>query len=429
MDKFIAFLFIIVLAILADIAFFNMDQVTITIYNNHLYTLPKVALIIISSTIGALFVSFVFFLSGTKRYIRNKQTQKKRKTEEKINNSYSKALQYMAFGNKPDEAVVHFNNVLKEDSSHILSLIRLGDIYLEKDDLKKAGEYYQKARNLDSENREVLLKLTILKEKAGQINDALALVEDILSIDSNDISAIYKKREFFESLSKWDDLVYLQKTILKRKSSDEEKEIENRLLIGYEYEYGRQSLENNELEKSKKAFKTALKTDKFFIPAHLGMAEVILTEGNAEEAVNYLEKTYSQVKSIILLIRLEDLLINTGEPSRLLRIYRNAITEEPDRDTLKLFLGKLYYRLEMLDDAMDVLNSVDSGMFFQETCKLRGSIYLKRNQYEDAAQEFLKVLDMKSALHIPYSCSNCDYLSLEWSGRCPECKKWNTYGF
>ncbi len=78
-----------------------------------------------------------------------------------------------------------------------------------------------------------------------------------------------------------------------------------------------------ELEKAKKAFRTVLRIDKDFVPATLGLAEVLLREGESEEAVNTLEKSYEQTSSMIALARLEDLLINLGEPARLIRIYKN----------------------------------------------------------------------------------------------------------
>ncbi len=83
----------------------------------------------------------------------------------------------------------------------------------------------------------------------------------------------------------------------------------------------------------------------------------------------------------------------------------------------------------MLDDAVDVLNSIDQSVFLPELYKLKASIYLKRNQNAQPVEEFLKIIDMKKILYIPYSCSNCRFSSEQWTGRCPSCKKWNTYYF
>ena len=173
-----------------------------------------------------------------------------------------------------------------------------------------------------------------------------------------------------------------------------------------------------------------VRLEKDFVPATLGLAEVLLREGETEEAINLLEKSYEETFSMIILARLEDLLINVGEPGRLLRIYKNSLSRNRQNPSIKFFLGKLYYRLEMIDDAFDTLLSIDTGSTsYPEFYQLMGSLYLKRHQPEKAVEEFRKALDMKVALKIPYCCKECGNASSEWSGRCDSCKKWNTLQF
>ncbi len=426
MGKFLTFFFIIFLGILGYFAVLNTETVTIALTESTIYELPKIALIIISSTIGALLMFFIYFVKDTRRFIRAKQMEKHKRKEEQVNLFYSKAIHFL-LGKKVDEAVSQLQHALRENPDHIQSLLRMGDICMQRSDFRSAFEYLQKAKSLDPENIETLFYLIRLRESSDQMNDALDTVDDILDIEPDNLSALYKKRELLERLSQWDDLVNLQKTLIKLKHDEREQEEEKLNLVGYKYEYGRQCLENNEIEKAKKAFKTILRLERGFIPAHLGIAEVMLREDHTEEAINYLEKTYEQTNALILLARLEDLIINTGEPARLIRIYRNSISEQPDNDLLKLLQGKLYYRLEMIDDALDVLNSVDPGVTYSELYKLRGGIYLKRNQYESAIEEFLKVIDMRKALWLPYCCSHCGYSVEGWSGRCPSCRRWNSF--
>jgi tetratricopeptide (TPR) repeat protein len=156
---------------------------------------------------------------------------------------------------------------------------------------------------------------------------------------------------------------------------------------------------------------------------------VLLIEGESEEAINLLEKSYEQTSSMIVLLRLEDLLINVGEPLRLIRIYKNNISRKPHDTTLKFFLGKLFYRLEMIDDAFETLSSIDTGGFtYPELYQLMGNIYMKRNQIDKAVHEFKNALDLsKCAFSLSYICKKCGSTSTEWSGRCPDCKRWDTH--
>jgi lipopolysaccharide biosynthesis regulator YciM len=428
MVRFITFSFILLLSVLFYLMLLNPDYVRIYLTPEVSYKLPLIALITISCSSGALFMFFIFFAKDTRRFIQTQKMHRKLRKEERVNNYYSKAINYM-LSKRGEDAALQFNNALKENPGHVPSLLKLGDLCQQRNDLRKAEEFYRRASRLDVENTEAVLKIVHLKRLQGGIHEALELIDKTLTLFPTNAAAFYARRELLEELSRWDELALLQKTSIRMASGDAEQAAEQAALTGYEYEYGRQSIEAGDVEKARKAFKSALKSDRAFIPAHLGYVETMVSEGDTEEAANYLEKAYEETRSIILLIRLEDLLINLGEPSRLIRFYRNAVNAAPSDDMLKLFQAKLYFRLEMHDDALDILGGLDPGLFHPEVSKLKGGIYLKRNEYGPAIEEFLKVLDLRDSAHIPYDCSHCGHASPEWSGRCPQCKRWNTYGF
>lgn len=429
MGKISILIFILFLAVLAFFAMDNKEITTIKIPFGDVYELPKIALIILSSAVGALFMFFVFAVRDTKQFIDRWQYQKKKKQDIKANDLYSSALNFLLSHNEA-EAKEALEEILAEDPGHIDALLRLGDIYAAEGDYQKANSYYQKAKNINAGNLETLFAIEGLMEKSSRWAEALKCLDEILDIDNANLTAMYKKRDILETLGRWDDLIDLQKTILKHEHTEKDRQREHQNLIGYKYEYGRYSLENNQMEKAKKAFKTVLRIDKDFIPATLGIAEVMLGEGETEGAVNLLEKTYESTNSNIVLARLEDLLISIGEPARLIRIYKNSISKNPDDQVTKFLLGKLFYRLEMVDDAFETLIGIDTGgASYPELHHLLGSLYMRKNQPEEAVREFKKVIDFKKTLRLPYCCKNCGQTSEEWSGRCPACKHWNTYKF
>ncbi|MGE5893708.1 MAG: tetratricopeptide repeat protein, partial [bacterium] len=320
--------------------------------------------------------------------------------------------------------------ILKESPEHIDSLLKMGSIKSHAREYSAAFNYYKRAYSIDPSRPETLFALADVKEASGAYPDALVYVDEILEMYEDNVRALYRKRELLEKMEKWDDIVYLQRKIIKMKKSDKGRAREQEKLLGYKYEQGRYSLENGEFEKAQKTFQTVLRLDKKFIPAHLGLAEVMLREGNADDAVNYLENGYLQTRSLIVLARIEDMLINLDEPGRLISIYRTALLKEPDSVPLKLMLGKLYHRLEMLDDALEVLQSIDySGTGSPEIAKILGNIYLKRHEPQKAAQQFKKAIDMRRAFRVPYCCAICGFFAVDWAGRCPSCKNWNTYQF
>ncbi|MEW6109742.1 MAG: tetratricopeptide repeat protein [Nitrospirota bacterium] len=429
MGKLSILIIVLFLAALAVFSIDNTEVTTVKVPFDGIYEIPKIALIALSSAIGFLVTLFVFTVRDTKRFIDNWQYQRKQKQEIKVQELYSKALNFLLAHNE-DEARDALEGILKEEPNHINALLRLGDIHSSENNYQAANSYYQKAKGINPQNLETLFALENLMEKTDRWSEALKYLDDILDLDDSNLTAMYRKRNILEKQGRWDDLVSLQKAILKHEHSEKDKRRENNNLVGYKYEYGRYSLENNQLEKAKKAFKTVLRIEKDFIPAVLGIAEVMLREGESEEAINFLEKTYDNTSSKIVLARLEDLLISLGEPARLIRIYKNSISKNPNDPVIKFFLGKLFYRLEMIDDAFETLTGIDTGgASYPELYQLLGNLYIRRNQPDKAVIEFKRVIDIKRSLRLPYCCTNCGYKSEEWSGRCQNCKQWSTYQF
>lgn len=426
MGKIAILFFLVFLAILGLFAVENKDIISVKIPFGSFYEIPKIALILLATTLGALTVLAIFFVRDTKRVIDNLQHQKRQKKEAKIQEFYSKALNAILV-DKEEDARNALGEILKEDPEHIDALLRFGDISLNNGDYQTAFEYYKKARDINSKNLQALFSIETALEKMQRYNDALKYLEEILDIDSGNLTALYRKRTILEKNEKWDELLSLQKTIFKLHHNESDKQKEAHRISGYRYEYARASLENGELEKAEKSFRTILKMDNSFIPAYLGIAEIMLTKGETEEAINFLEKAYEQLQSIIILARIEDILINVGEPGRLIRFYKNAIAKSRDNG-LKFLLGKLYYRLEMVDDAIEILDSIDTTVFsIPEMHSLKGELYMKRNHIQKALDEFRMACGIKRPFMIQYCCSNCNFRSEDWLGRCPKCTEWNTY--
>jgi tetratricopeptide (TPR) repeat protein len=138
-------------------------------------------------------------------------------------------------------------------------------------------------------------------------------------------------------------------------------------------------------------------------------------------------KGYDTTSSIVLLVRLEDHFIAVGEPGTIINLYQKAIQKDQRDPKLQFFLAKLYYRLEMIDYAFETVNAIDTTAFdYPDLHILLGNIYERRTEYDKAAEEFKKALKVEKPLSVSFCCSNCNYTSKDWIGRCPECKSWNT---
>jgi tetratricopeptide (TPR) repeat protein len=407
---------------------FNPGTITVNLLPSKSYDIAKSTFFLLALAIGAGITFFLYLLRDVKRFLRGLRVQREQKKRLKIQELYTKGLNSL-LAKRNAEAITFFQKVLSIDPNHVNTLLRMGISQLREKNYQEAILLHQKALGLDPDNQEVMFSLAADYEEAKRFDDALAMYTKILSMDSSNLTALMKMRDLYQRLNNWGDLSETQRKLLASPLMPSEQEVEHRRLVGFRYEMGRSMLEAGDLERARKIFRGVIKLDKDFTPAFLGLGEVYLEEGKVTDAAELWEKAYKMTSSTLLLLRLEDLYLKQGEPGKAIEIYTQAVHWKPQDNSLKFFLGKLYYRLEMIDEAFDILSTVDWGdKDFPDVHKLLGNIYLRRGSLGLAASEFKKALGFKKQIIIPYVCSNCELRTTDWSGRCPNCGKWNTFG-
>lgn len=427
MGKLTVFFIIVFLVIVGMLAFLNKGEIELTVWKDVTYSVPVIALILISTASGILAMTILVAIRDARRYIDSWQLQREQKKEKKITESYAKGLDAFHAA-RYEEASELFGRVIEEEPSHFDALIRMGDIYLKTGEYAMAKESYIKAREIRPKNIEVILALERVAAAQRKWTESLKYLDQILDIDSENIKILGQKRKIFEDTGRWDELVEIQQKLLKCKLSEDQEKEENERLLGYKYESARHSLENRDIEKAIKTLKAILKADGHFTAAYATLADAFLTEGNAKEAATVLINGYEEVSSLVLLAKLEDLYISEGEPGTIIDFYQKAIQQDQKNTVLQFLLAKLYYRLEMIDYAYDTVNSIDAPAFDDQAYHtLLGCIYERRSQHEESVEELKKALHAEDHLLVPFCCSQCGHSSIDWFGRCPGCQSWNSF--
>jgi len=426
--------FIVTLLLIAAVIFImllrelNQGIITVNLLPTKSYDITKSTFFLSAMAFGAGIVFLLYLLRDVKRFLRGLRVQREQKKRLKVQDLYTKGLNSL-LAKRNSEAISFFQKVLAIDPNHVDTLLRMGISQLREKNPQEAVLLHQKALSLDDDNQEVMFSLATDYEEAKRYDDALGMYQNILSKDSSNLTALIKMRDLYQKLNYWDNLYETQRKLVASPLTPSEQEVEHRRLVGFKYEFGRSLLESGDLERGKKIFRGVIKLDKDFIPAYLGLGEIYLDEGKVKDAAELWEKAYKMTSSVLLLYRLEDLYLKQGEPGKAIELYTQAVSWKPQDIVIKFFLGKLYYRLEMIDEAFDILSTVDWGdKEFRDVHKLLGNIYLRRGSLGLAASEFKKALGFRKQIIIPYVCSNCDLRTNDWSGRCPNCGKWNTFG-
>jgi len=406
----------------------NPGTISVNLTPTRSQTITTSSFFLISLATGAGLIFLLYLTRDVRRFLRGLSVQREQKKRNKIQELYAKGLNALLAKRNP-EASTFFQRILNMDPNHVDTLLRMGITQLRQKNVQDAVRTHLKAWNLDRNNQEVMFSLAADYEEAKRYDEAVKMYQSIIERDPSNITAVTRLRDLYHRLNSWAELNEMQTRLVAIPLSPQEQEVEHRKLIGFKYELGRSLLERGDLEQARKVFRGVIKLDKDFIPAYLGLGEVYLEEGKAKDAAELWEKSYKMTSSIVLLLRLEDLWLKQGEPGRAIELYKLAVTWRPQDVPIKFFLGKLYYRLEMVDEAFDILTSVDWGdRELPDVHKLLGNIYLRRGSLGIAASEFKKALGFRKQIIVPYTCSNCEHKTTGWSGRCPNCGKWNTFG-
>ncbi len=419
---------IVVLVAVVWLVEINQGSITVNLTPTKSREITTASFFLLSLAAGAGLVFLLYFMRDVRRFLRGLKVQREQKKRSKIQELYTKGLNAL-LANRGPEAINFFQRVLNLDPNHVDTLLRMGITQLRQKNVQEAIRLHLKAWNLESDNQEVMFSLSADYEDAKRFDEAIKMYREILRKDPSNITTLIRLRDLYHRLNQWEELIETQARLLANPLGAQELEVEHRKLIGFKYELGRSLLEAGDLERARKVFRGVIKLDRDFVPAYLGLGEVYLEEGKQKEAGQLWEKSYKLTASVLLLHRLEDLYLKQGEPGSAIDIYKQAVTWKPQDTILKFFLGKLYYRLEMIDEAFDILTTVDWGdREYPDVHKLLGNIYLRRGSLGLAASEFKKALRFRKQVIVPYFCSNCQHRTTDWAGRCPNCGKWNTLG-
>lgn len=424
---FLLFLFLIFMAVAGYLAQLNPDKVTFFVTRDTFFEMSVTALILFSAALGGILVVLSAGVRETRNLFLNWKYARLQRKEAQIETYYTEAVNAFLAKRYRDAAFL-FEKILSLNPNHFNTLLRLGKIHRIERNFNEAIRLHRRARSLDEQNIEILLSLSRDLEEAQRFEEAIQFLKEILHLDETNLTALTRLRDLYVRLQQWEEAHPLQEKLTKLPLSEEARRKERLIFLGIKYEIGIHLMQKDQGEIARRYFKGAIKLDKGFLPAYIGLAETHIKEGRLEVAGALLEKAYQMTDHLILLHRLEDLYLEMGEPERILRVYRSAIDKDRHNSTLKFYLGKLYYRLEMIDDAFEVLAEVDTHVeYFPDLHKILGNLYLRRGDLGMAVEAFKKSLKLKKRVLVPYYCPHCDYHTIEWAGRCARCGQWNSY--
>lgn len=202
---------------------------------------------------------------------------------------------------------------------------------------------------------------------------------------------------------------------------------ESSLAQGLAYQKGVRFLEEDRPAEAAALFGELLAHEPRFIPARIMLGESELLGDREEAAIAAWRAGYTETGSPVFLQRIEDYFIEQEEPMRAIETLRATIAEAGNDLLPRFYLGRLYYRLEMLDEAAKQLGSIEERIQSSPTYHfLIGRIHHRRGDLAKAVDSYgacLRQLEVGSA---EFVCRVCQASSRDWSDSCLRCGSWNS---
>lgn len=269
--------------------------------------------------------------------------------------------------------------------------------------------------------------IPLMKAKYFEIKEENEKAIAILKEKIKDISPNLKKltiknlRNLYLKIKNFEEAIKLQEEILKEFPSEEEK----KLKICFLYELAKLLKENNKEKEALHKIQEILKESPKFTPAWVLYGDIYKEDNEEEKAISVYTEGFKNTYSAILLHKIENLFLEKEEAAKALETI-NHIRFQVEKDTIpKFFLGRLYYRLEMIDEAYKFLSSLQP--FAPNSIVLNfllGSLEERLGKSEKSLNSYKKALEKYDAVVNEYYCFNCGKSLKEWRDRCPHCEAW-----
>lgn len=422
--KFFFFLLVLFFLVYLYLSYLNPEKVKFFLGGGRVFEATLATHVAIGFLIGVSISVLTGLFFDVRRYLKTWSLRREQKRKEEVSSFLEKARYYDSKGER-DKAIDFINRAIRKVPTHEEPYLLLSQIYHSSRDFQRALEVLSLAETNVGKKESILEKRALINIEMKDYKTAEADLKEILRLNELNFTALFLLRKIYILQERWDDALNVQKTIAKHIKTAEEE----RNLLGIRFErirhiYEKGKIQNNEMVI--KELKDILSEDKRFVPAYILLAEIYEKAGKLNDAGRVYGRGYSKTGHIIFLKKMEDLYIGRGEPGVILKIYRRILELAPKDRLISFLYALLCLRLEMIGEAMDVLNQLQyEGLNIPGLYRAMAEVYIHRGDLKKAVENFSKACPTGEFI-IPFVCTNCQTPKRFWAPLCDTCFSWNT---
>lgn len=403
----------------------NLQEVTIQFTGDIAVTTTVMKLVILCVLIGVFIGLLVHLYYNMGQRVQDRRRKKQEKKDHEVNELYLEGRSRV-LSQDMKNARAKLQKALERDPKRREVAMALAEVEAAEGHLDQSRELWKKVHKEDPQEIESLLRNAQACREHGQVNDAIQAYQETLKIDKDNPKAHRGLRDLFISAARWNDAIDVQKRLIKLTSTDHA-EREKRMLVCLRYEQALEMIQGELYDKAVGELKDLSKHASNFTPAFVSLGDALLAQGKLSDAIKRWQQGYTSFEEGVFLARIEDAYLKAEDPASLLTLYRSLLKDRPKDLLLRLYFGRLALRLELIEEAVEHLQVVESsGVQFAMLHQLLADAYARRDQKDEAIAEYKKALRSEET-DIGYQCNHCGAEFDLWLGRCDACGDWGGF--
>jgi lipopolysaccharide biosynthesis regulator YciM len=320
--------------------------------------------------------------------------------------------------------------ILRERPDHIPAGLLLGDVLMKQGDTDSAVKHLETLCLAQPDLVEPRYQLADALVAARKAEGAVTLLKQLAGDHPKSaLRALRRLRALHVEAGHWEEALEVHKRLVSR-FLGELNQAERAQGVALSFQVGLMKVEADLFKDASLIFQQVLKDDPSFVPAFLALGRCMILQDQEPQGLEIWLEGFRATGEGSMLQEIEDYFIQCGRPEEGLAVLQRVAATSAHQTTAKFFLGKMYYRLEILDEALVLFQEVRAQVVYSPILFFfMAKIHGRRGRTDQALNEYRQLLRNLGVLKLRYECNVCGRRTPDYLDRCETCGSWNSVHF
>lgn len=328
------------------------------------------------------------------------------------------------------QAKASLGKILEDWPENVGANFLRGEVLMKLGESAGAAQHYEAMRAKFPELMEVRYQLADALSAARRGDDAVEVLRKIANDKPKQaLRALRRLRALHADGGRWEEALEAHKKLVSDFPA-ELNQAERAQGVALAYQVGLIKVDTDHFKEAVQVFQTIVKEDPSFIPAYLSSGRCMILQDQETQGVEIWLEGFRATGEGAFLQEIEDYYIQSGRPEDGLAVLRRVAATSEHATSAKFFLGKMHYRLEMLEEALELFQEVRAQVVYSPILFFfMAKIHARRGRLDQALNEYRQLLRNLGVLRLRFECSVCGHRSPDHADRCESCGSWNSIHF